>query len=250
MQRRWKIVLLIFLVFLTLCNVLALIPQIQERLGWHVAQWIGQLKTWLNPPEEVPFSAQAEVALDEQEPLLASSTPAATRMQAESTPTIMPTSLPLPASHNLEGVTYFSQHNRWNYCGPANLAMLLSYWNWEGTHDDVARVLKPFSRDKSVMPYEMEDYVREQTDLNALVRVGGNLEILKRLITNGFPVMVEKGTHFRDIHYRITWMGHYQVLSGYDDLKGVFIAQDSYIEPNYEQHYEELIEQWQNFDIK
>jgi tetratricopeptide (TPR) repeat protein len=126
--------------------------------------------------------------------------------------------------------------------------MLLSFWGWEGTHDEVARVVKPFKKDKSVMPYEMAEFAREQAGLGALVRVGGDLELLKRLIANGFPVMVEKGPHFLDIQNRITWMGHYQVLTGYDDYKQVFIAQDSYIEPDYEQPYDELIEQWRSFN--
>jgi len=94
----------------------------------------------------------------------------------------------------------------------------------------------------------MADYAKEEAGMGALVRVGGDLETLKRLIAAGYPVLVEKGPHFRDIHYQITWMGHYQVLSGYNEPGQYFIAQDSYIEPDYPQPYDLLIEEWRSFN--
>ena len=60
--------------------------------------------------------------------------------------------------------------------------------------------------------------------------------------------MAEKGPHFRDINYNITWMGHYQTLTGYNDPGGYFIAQDSYIEPDYHQPYDEFIDEWRSFN--
>jgi len=59
---------------------------------------------------------------------------------------------------------------------------------------------------------------------------------------------VEKGPYFRDISYRITWMGHYQLLTGYDDATGIFIAQDSYINADYEQPYADLVDEWRSFN--
>ena len=50
------------------------------------------------------------------------------------------------------------------------------------------------------------------------------------------------------INYNITWMGHYQVLNGYNDAEGYFIAQDSYIEPNYIQPYNTLLSEWRSFN--
>ena len=98
------------------------------------------------------------------------------------------------------------------------------------------------------MPYEMAAYADQQPGLGSLVRVGGDLDTLKRLIAAGYPVMVEKGPLFRDIHYHMTWMGHYQVFNGYNDREGFFIAQDSYIEADYEQPYDSLINEWRSFN--
>ena len=244
--------IVIALLILVIGYTAILIPRVQEWMGWHIAQLISWVEVKRNPPEAVEFAPSTSTTQDLDQPSVTHlSTPTPENQQTELPGEIIlptPTDEPLPSFVNLEGTTYFSQHNRWNYCGPANLAMALSYWGWEGTHDDVAHVVKPYQKDKSVMPYEMVAYVQEQTDLDALMRVGGNLELLKRLIANGYPVILEKGPYFRDISYRITWMGHYQLLTGYNDDSAVFIAQDSYINANYEQPYGELVEQWRSFN--
>lgn len=249
MPKRLLIITGVFTALTILSYALILNPVFQEKAGWHLSQWAGRVRIWLNPPAEVAFSdaSQSEaqpgsVTIPQISELISGQ--AGTGESEE----IEHGFEPVPLAYAIEGGAYFSQHNRWNYCGPANIAMALSYWGWEGTHDDAARGLRTFSKDKNVMPYEMADYAREEAGLGALVRVGGDLETLKRLIAAGFPVMVEKGPHFRDIHYQITWMGHYQTLSGYNDQGGYFIAQDSYIEPNYHQPYDELISEWRSFN--
>ncbi len=95
------------------------------------------------------------------------------------------------------------------------------------------------------MPYEMADFVNEQTDLRALVRVGGDVQMLKALVAAGFPVVVEKG--FEGASFD-GWMGHYEVINGYDDAAQVFYVQDSYNGPNLEVPYEKLTGQWRAFN--
>ncbi len=114
----------------------------------------------------------------------------------------------LPEFVLLEGVTYTHQHGKWNYCAPANLTMALSYWGVAYKRDDVAYGLKPYDEDKNVNPDEMVAYVNQQTPLRALGRVGGTLETVKRLVANGYPVIIEKGgDHCRciDQHPRMGW---------------------------------------------
>ena len=107
---------------------------------------------------------------------------------------------PLPASIQLSGIVH--EYQKWNNCGPANLSMALSYWGWDGDQRPVAEFVKPNPRDKNVMPYEMAAFVNEGTSLSALVRVGGNIDLLKKFIAAGFPVMVEKGFE----RSRVRWM--------------------------------------------
>ena len=133
----------------------------------------------------------------------------------------------------------------WNNCGPANLAMALSYWRWEGDQRDTAAYMKPNSRDKNVMPYEMAQYVLDETEYSVFLRVGGDLETLKDFISAGYPVIVEKG--FEGAGFN-GWMGHYEVVNGYDDEKAVFYVQDSYKGPDLEVPYDVMETQWQAFN--
>jgi len=78
------------------------------------------------------------------------------------------------------------------------------------------------------MPYELVDFVNEHTALNALWRYGGDLQTIKILLNAGFPVMIEKS--FEPYTMRNEgWMGHYNLVVGYDDEKQILTVQDSYL---------------------
>ena len=240
-------------------------------IRWRVDEWVLRIKYTLNPPQSVafvpgsaaqnqPVSAQARADGTLLPPAVYTATPAATLMAAidptqagpteTPAPTLAPTipSTPLPGRISLKGVVYEDQHGRWNYCAPANLAMALSYWGWKGDRDVVGPVLKPDPKDKNVMPYEMVDYIQTHTDLRVASRVGGDLDTLKRFIAAGFPVLVEKGTYLTDLTGVKSWMGHYEVVTGYDDTRGVFITQDSFTSPDYEVTYDTMEKGWRAFN--
>ena len=247
------------------------LPPVHSRLAWRLEN----LWYKINPPKQEVFvpSEQGTIATLAQATTLAQVTalaftptptitqsplPTPTPLAPEDTPqptstsTITPTPTPtptlLPTSISLQGVKYEDQHNRFNYCAPANLAMALSYWGWQGNRDTVGPVIKPDAKDKNVMPYEMVDYVLGYTNLKAIVRVGGDLERLKHFIASGFPVLVEKGVYFRDLQGEVSWMGHFQVLTGYDDAQGIFVAQDSYVKADTPVPYNEMIAEWRSFN--
>ncbi|HMN14553.1 MAG TPA: hypothetical protein PKD55_19725, partial [Bellilinea sp.] len=44
------------------------------------------------------------------------------------------------------------------------------------------------------------------------------------------------------------WSGHYLLVTGYDDAKGVFVAQDSFVGPNQVYEYDKLGYTWQFFN--
>jgi tetratricopeptide (TPR) repeat protein len=112
----------------------------------------------------------------------------------------------------------------------------------------VGPALKPDEKDKNVMPYEMVDYIQTQTNLKVYERVGGDLDLLKRFLAAGYPVLVEKGTYLRDLTGVVSWMGHYQVITGYDEASQQFTAQDSFIKPDHPVSYEEMIDGWRAFN--
>jgi tetratricopeptide (TPR) repeat protein len=148
-------------------------------------------------------------------------------------------------------VKYEHQHQRWNYCGPANLSMALTFWGWEGDRDVVGEYVKPEDKDKNVMPYEMEDFVDTQVEgLSALVRSGGEIDLIKSMVAAGFPVVIEKGYYEYDYTGKLGWMGHYLFVTGYDEIRQEFTVQDTYIEggENHLVNYAEFIEGWRSFN--
>jgi len=148
---------------------------------------------------------------------------------------------PIPEKVILKGIVH--EYQKMNNCGPATLAMALTYWGWQGDQRDTRRYLRPnFATvdDKNVSPAEMVAYVEQFTSLRALVRVGGEVEWLKRLVAAGFPVIIEKGFQ----PPKEDWMGHYEVINGYDEARQRFIAQDSYIMPDFPLPYADLEERW------
>jgi len=231
------------------------IPPVHERLAWRFENLRAEIFHAFNPPEEVVFnptqqeelSALVESTLTAMAPkLTATLVPTATPTNYIS-PTPSQTSLPsatptqLPKAVRLEGITH--EYQKFNNCGPANLSMALSYWGWEGDQYVTAAYLKPNQQDRNVMLYEMVDFTETQTDLNAILRYGGDLDLIKRFVAAGFPVLVERGF----VVEKKGWMGHYGVISGYDDGKQQFFIPDSY-EGERGLDYDELDRYWHHFD--
>jgi hypothetical protein len=241
------------ILFLIICALILIIPSTRNSVAWRVDQTLIRLRSLVSPPQDVSFNPKSTGSFNLDATLTAlaptptpevSPTPEQTQIPS-ATPT--QTITPLPETANIKGGKYFSQHNYFNYCAPANLAMAMSYWGWDGDINDVGAGVKPYPKDKNVMPYEMEDYARSQ-GLGAITRVGGDMDTIKRFIAAGFPVLLEKGVFFHDLQGSLSWMGHYQVVTGYDDTKQKIIAQDSFIKPNYEQSYESLLTEWKGFN--
>jgi hypothetical protein len=113
----------------------------------------------------------------------------------------------------------------WNNCGPANITMGLSYFGWTRDQDYAVSFLKPNREDKNVSPSELVEFVNTQTDVRALTRIGGNTDLLKLLLANNFPVIVETGYYYEGSD----WLGHYETLVGYDDTVGNFYVYDSWL---------------------
>ena len=274
MRNKWWLVpaILVPLLCVCICGVVVAGP-LYSRVSYRIDEIILRLRYTLNPPEEVIFVPQqgAPTPTAPAAPALLVSTqpagppptptPASTSATAAAdagTPVPSPTPAtpgtptatlpPLPKKISLTGVRYETQSGRYNYCAPANLAMALSHWGWEGDKDTVGPALKPDEKDKNVMPYEMVDYVNTQTNLKALERVGGDLDTLRRFVANGYPVLVEKGTYLHDLTGVVSWMGHYQVVTGYDDDARQFTTQDSFIKSDHMVSYDDMLDGWRAFN--
>jgi len=268
MQNRLKRAWLIPIVLLVGIGIFFL-PPVYSRTMPRLEGWMSNIKYLINPPDEAIFEPQGQSQVDAAVTQMMQTFEATQTLQVTSTPkpgpTLTPsiTPTPLPATVKLAGVTYDDQKNRWNYCGPANLTMALNFWGWDGNRDDIARAIKPGVKDPkldfiqqgrsdvNVMPYEMVDYVNDETEFRALYRLGGDIDLARKLIAAGFPIIAEKGYYEKDYTGKIAWLGHYQFVTGYDDASKVLIVQDTWNDgPNFRIKYEEFMagQAWLSFD--
>ncbi len=185
-------------------------------------------------------------------------TPTIAAASSETEPTPLPTNTPpptptftpepLPASHILEGMGVVKQ--TFNNCGPANLTQVLNYLGYGITQEEVADYLKPNSEDRNVSPWQIADYVNERTggSFMASAHSGGTLELIKRLVAAGYPVVIEKGYELPDSG----WWGHYLTVFGYDDEQQILYSQDSFLGPfdgrGRTDDYESFEYYWQQFN--
>lgn len=147
--------------------------------------------------------------------------------------------LPAAAQTALPGIRH--EYQGWNNCGPATLAMQLSYFGRTETQAVTAPFLKPDENDKNVSPHEMVAYA-QSIGYEAREVVGMDLEMLRTLATNGFPVVVESWY----IPEPNDEMGHYLLLTGYDGQTLSFF--DSYKGPNVAKNSEEFDRLWRVFN--
>lgn len=269
-------ILLSLIGILLLAVVVYNIPFVNQRLSGRLDTLRTRIVYFFRPPDEAVFVPAADSNNTATLPppqvrtptrIPATATPAPTKAGPTPTPTL--TTTPLPKVVTLPGVKYVDQHNRWNYCGPANLAMALKFWGWTGqpgqtkdVRDQIAEIIKPGENDpkktfidrgktdKNVMLYEMENFVNDETEFRALSRYGGDMELLKRLLAAGFPIMIEKGYYERDYTGKVSWLGHYLFVTGYDEGQKGFIVQDAYLKPgkNLVSKYETFQEGWRSFN--
>jgi len=236
-----------------LCGLAYNLPPIHDRLAWRVDNLRLAIKRYFNPPEQVVFTPQEQVEDIVSATLTAlaptsTSTPLAGLTETPLptlTPSLTPT--PIPASISLNGIRH--EYQKFNNCAPASLSMVLSYWGWQGDQFETRAYLRPGFEidDKNVNAFEIVDFVENYTEFDALWRVGGDLDLLKRLLAAGFPVLIEKGLH----PSHDAWLGHYQIISGYNDVTSQFMVYDSYEGPPeaYGVPYEVIAQFWRHFNF-
>lgn len=166
-------------------------------------------------------------------------------------PTSIPTKIPTPTA-KLPPASYeitIRKHmfQTFNNCGPASLSMLLSYHDIDVSQQTLGSILRPLQNpqgnndDKSVSLAELADHAQNEYGLIAYHRASGDLDMLKRFVSNDIPIVVR------------TWLnqgediGHYRLVRGYDDNRRVIIQDDSYQGKDLEYSYELFDQLWMPF---
>lgn len=209
------------------------------------------LPTALPPPAtsvpglEATVAAVAALPAAAPPPVAASTTAAAiTVATATASPT--PAMPALPPVVRIDGLPVIPQ--KFNNCGPANLATVLQGYGLDVSQFDVAAAVRPDPDDRNVSPEELRDYVAAHTLLRAELFWAGDVQTLKRLLAAGVPVIIEEGF---TPHPEDGWMGHYLTVYGYDDLTGTFLTRDTYLGPwegDGRMPYDRLADNWEAFN--
>ena len=223
------------------------IPYVKLAVDWRAEKLDLYVKNVINPPGPVPTA----LPVTPHPSATANVTSAATFTPAVTTATATPTLLPLPPQVSLTSPAWEKQTP--NNCGPATLSMAMHMYGWEGTQDDIAAQIKPVLQDRNVNPEELVYYVRNNAGwLNIEYRVGGNIELLKRVLAAHYPVIIE-GTTALDPNDALgpnddLWAAHYLLLTGYDDATQSFTVQDSYHGADRTVSYQQLEGEWKPFN--
>ncbi|RJP46421.1 MAG: hypothetical protein C4583_18940 [Anaerolineaceae bacterium] len=248
MSKRFKLILIFLAGMFILGILLFQIPSIQSRLLWRYEVWTTRLKNTIDPvviPTPIP------------------STPFATFTHPPPTPTVVATqpvpptltAIPLPPQVWLTSPTYEKQDI--NNCGPATLSMTLRMYGWEGTQYDIANIVKPIKQDRNVNPEELRYFILNEAGwLRAEYRVAGTLDLLKRLLAAGYPVIVEVAGKIDQQDANgpndDLWDAHYLLVNGYDEAEKIFIVQDSQHGPEKDADkkipYETMEKDWKPFN--
>jgi hypothetical protein len=191
-----------------------------------------------------PPGSLAVAAIRAAMPLMPAPTPTAT---PEPTVTPEPTATPEPrvrlrtvgTSRLLGPMSH--EYQRMNNCGPVAVLMTLSYFGHHIPQAEVAYDLRPSPADVAVGADEAAAYM-EEFGLRAVVRVGGDPRLLRRLVANGIPVMTP---HLLNDYEDI---GHFTVVRGYDTRTGTLVLNDSYYGPERYVAVSEYVRLWEPYE--
>lgn len=141
------------------------------------------------------------------------------------------------ASVKILQVPYVEQKT--NYCGPASLAMLFSYYEKSISQEEVAQhIYNP--KLKGTLSIDLLLFVREHNFISEIYK--SDIQDLKKKIDNGCPVIVmTKGNPVKS--FSIFNEYHFFIIYGYDDEKQIFYCHSGN-KKSAKVKYKKLIKAW------
>ena len=124
----------------------------------------------------------------------------------------------LPPQSYLGGLAYERQTH--NNCGPAAVSSVLAYYGFRVNQHELRPILRP--NGGYMLATVIDPYLRK-FGLRAPVFRNGNLGAVKRLVSQGIPVIVLQWLD------RPGGIPHFRVVRGYDDTTGLVWVTDSMI---------------------
>lgn len=205
--------------------------------GFALGAILGVARDELKPEPTKTFSSSIAIQRTSSSPPSPPDAKPRMKTHPASAVTTPPLKAELPAS------TWVPQ--TFNNCVPATTSMVLQHFGNSVGQNEIKQDLRTNPDDKNVFIDEMSVYLGERFDIEAKVRFNGTLDKLKLLVANGVYVVLENWLHPNED------IGHAILLRGYDDEKGILIADDSYLGKGTEFPYEEFVEtQWKPFNFE
>ncbi len=154
--------------------------------------------------------------------------------------------LPEPSSAKLltNGVHVYQTFNN---CGPASLAMALSYFGITQDQATLADALRPYRNqrgDNDDKSTTLEELARKalEYDFVPYARVNGDITLLRQFIAHDMPVIV------RTLFTEDDDVAHYRIVKGYDDSAREIVYDDSMEGKNLRVSYDDFEELWRDFN--
>ena len=152
-----------------------------------------------------------------------------------------------PTFHKINLPQHYFQ--TFNNCGPATLSMILNFYNINVTQQTIGNKLRPYQNpqgDNDDKSTTLEELAREAEarGFRAYYRPNGTIEKLKALTSNDIPVVVKTWLELTDD------IGHYRIVTGFNDESGYIIQDDSYQGRDRRYSYELFNEIWQPFNYQ
>jgi tetratricopeptide (TPR) repeat protein len=230
------------------------IPAVNERLSWRLIIAEAYARGVIDPVKPLPTPRVVQDVVsgtptpgDTQPSPSPSSTATPTTLAFTPTPTQTPT--PIGPKAEIPPPPFEKQEI--NDCGPATLSMYLNFYGWKGSQKDIAAEIKPRPEDRNVNVEELAYYARTHAGwLQIEYRVGGDINLIKKFIAAGIPVMIEEAFIMQESYWPNDdrWAGHYLYINGYDDSIQTFTTQDVFVGPNHPVSYPDLDKNWQTFN--
>lgn len=146
-------------------------------------------------------------------------------------------------------LTNYHVFQTFNNCAAAGLSMALRFYDIKVSQGQLADEIRPnhnntgINDNKSTPPPQLAAKA-EEYGLVPYYRANGDIELIKKFIANGIPVMV------RTLLNTYEDYAHYRVIKGYDEAVSVLIQDDSYQGKNIRYSYVEFNKIWKPFNYE
>ena len=151
---------------------------------------------------------------------------------------------PLPSHAELGPMRHLWQSL--NNCGPASVVMALSLFGIEADQEVARLALRGPDLRRGMGPGPVDPWVNELYGLRSVSRVNGTVELMKRLVANGFAPMVTQWMQDPSV----SRIAHWRVVRGYDDDTTSFFVNDPMLGANVPLSYDWFNANWQPFSYR